>query len=331
MQRISFPTLLPQKINREELRRQFGSFTRLSIETEEQGYTVPSLGAESSLPAIQLLDVPRIITDIHIPSRPYIECYHKFNVSCLSDNQIWTSGDSNIMELQYNLQGHRVDSVQIKSGINPQDIAVTNSGNLVYTCEKDRSINLVNGTQIQTLFTLHGWMPVGLCSTSSGDILVIMNNDDHNSTKVVRYSGSTQKQTIQWDDRGKPLYSSSGNSNKYLSENKNLDICVADRQAHAVVVVSAAGKLRFRYTGPPSTPRAREFFEPVGITTDSRANILTSDTYNHRIHIIDQDGKFLRNIHNCGLQFPFGLCVDSWDNLFVAGRGGGVKKLQYYQ
>ena len=234
------------------------------------------------------------------------------------------------MEL-YNLQGHILDSVQIKSGINPHDIAVTRSGNLVYTCERDRSINLVNGTQIQTMITLHGWIPYGLCSTSSGDLLVTMNNDDHNLTKVVRYSGSTQKQTIQWDDQGKPLYSSSGNSNKYLSENKNLDICVADRQAHAVVVVSAAGKLRFRYTGPPSTPRAREFFEPVGITTDSRANILTSDTYNHRIHIIDQDGKFLRNIHNCGLQFPFGLCVDSWDNLFVAGRGGGVKKLQYYQ
>ena len=236
---------------------------------------MPSPGAESSLPARPLLDVSRIITNIHIPTRLCIAYYHQFNISCLSDKQIWTSGDNKIMEL-YNLQGHILDSVQIKSGINPHDIAVTRSGNLVYTCERDRSINLVNGTQIQTLITLHGWIPYGLCSTSSGDLLVTMNNDDHNSTKVVRYSGSTQKQTIQWDDQGKPLYSSDGNAYKYLSGNKNCDICVADRQAHAAVVVSAAGKLRFRYNGPPSTPRTRESFEPAGITTDSRANILTS-------------------------------------------------------
>ncbi|XP_078321307.1 uncharacterized protein LOC144621592 [Crassostrea virginica] len=325
--KISLPNLLPQKINREELLKQFGSLSPLSIETEEQGYTVPSPGAESSPPARPLLDVPRLITDIPTTGYRYL-----YDVSCLSDEEIWTSGGNQIMKL-FNLKGELLKSVQTKSGRTPEDIAVTRSGGLVYADFEDRSINLVSGTQIQTLITLRGWIPRGLCSTSSGDLLVIMKSDDYKQTKVVRYSGSTEKQTIQRDDQGKPLYSSGGFYIKYLSENRNSDICVADCRAGAVVVVSAAGKLRFRYTGPPSTPGGS--FCPYGITTDSQANILTSDTsdwWNHRIHIIDQDGLFLRYLHNCGLQYPRGLCVDSQDYLFVAEENTGkVKKLQYYK
>ncbi|XP_078321299.1 uncharacterized protein LOC144621589 [Crassostrea virginica] len=330
--KISLPNLLPQKINREELLKQIGSFSPLSIETEEQGYTVLSPGAESSPPARPLLDVPRLFTDI---PTGYDRLY---SVSCLSDEEIWTSDNNKIMKL-YNLKGELLKSVTTKSGNSPWDIAVTRSGGLVYADYEDSSINLVSGTQTlfrrlvsgtQTLITLRGWRPLCLCSTVSGDLLVTMTSDDGKQAKVVRYSGSTEKQTIQYDDQGNPLYSSGVLYTKYLSENRNSDICVADCDAGAVVVVSAAGKLRFRYTGPPSTPR--ESFLPRGITTDSQANILASDPGYNRIHVIDQDGIFLRFLHNCDLLVPRGLCVDSRDYLFVAEENTGkVKKLQYYK
>nr|XP_022336263.1 uncharacterized protein LOC111132732 [Crassostrea virginica] len=222
------------------LDKQFGSLTLSSIETEGQGYNLPSPGAESSPPDRPLLNVPQLITEL---DTGYGILY---GVSCLSDNEIWTRGENKNLKL-YNLGGELMKSVQTKSGNVATDMAVDRSGGLVYTDCHDRSINLVSGKQIQKLITLRGWKPRGVCSTSSNDLLVVIDSDD------------------------------------------------------------------------------------LGITTDSQGNILTSDFDNHRIHIIDQDGHFLRYIENSGLATPWGVCVDSRDNLFVTEYRGKVKKIQYYQ
>ncbi|XP_065927572.1 E3 ubiquitin-protein ligase TRIM71 [Magallana gigas] len=316
---VSLPNFTPQKINPEQLYQQFGLLSAFSITTEEHGYTmeISEAGSSSLKP---LLDEPRIISTIQIQYK------YLYSVTCHSDEEIWACSYINKMMSLYNLQGELVKSVQTKSGYAPEDIAVTRSGDLVYTDDDDRTVNIVKNTQIQTVIRLQGWRPRGVCSTSSGDLLVVMDSDDK-QTKVVCYSGSTEKQSIQYDDKGQPLYSSSDNI-KYISENRNLDICVSDRGARAVVVVNQAGKLRFTYTGPPSTTKGS--FYPHGITTDSQGRILTADYVNHRIHILGQDGQFLRYIDNCHLQYPWGLCVDTRDNLFVAEYyTGKVKIIQY--
>ena len=311
---VTLPTFTPHVFNREQIDHHVGFLSELKI----------------TYPARPFITEPRIISNISIEFGTDKSKHNAFlSVSCLSDSKFWTCGyDDKIMRL-YNLQGELVKSVQTISGNMPYDIAVTGNNTLVYTDYTDKSKKIVGDTEIQPLIKLDGWIPLRVCSSSSGDLLVIiMDSDDDTQSRAVSYSGSTQKQTIQWDDQGYPFYTSG--HNKYISENINWDICVVDCGVRAIVVVSAAGKLRFRYTGPTST--TEESFDPLDITTDSQGNILITDFYNQRIHILDQNGHFLRYIDNCGLDCPWGLCVDSRDSLFVAEyRTGKVKKIQYYE
>ena len=232
------------------------------------------------------------------------------------------------MCIRDSIQGVLQKTIKTKSGKWPYDIAVYSDGALVYSDCRTRTVYKVKNDQTEEIINLQAWTPTKLCVTSPGGLLVTMYSNDKTQSKVVRYSGSTVKQTIQFDDDGQPLYSGN-NDYKYITENRNLDICMADCGAGAVVVVNQAGKLRFRYTGPFSSTKKKPF-KPFGITTDSQSLILTSDHKNHCIHVLDVNGHFLRYIDNCDLEYPAGLCVDNDDSLFVCEYDeGNVKKIRY--
>nr|XP_022287656.1 uncharacterized protein LOC111100259 [Crassostrea virginica] len=312
---VSMPKFIPKPIEKEELCRLIGKLTPLSTTLEERVFTAK----RPNTSVRELLDEAEVLNTIKTG-------HEKLHfVTCLNEEEIWTSGETADIKC-FNTQGVLQKTIKTKSRRMPNDLAVYSDGALVYS--DGRTVYKVKNDQTEEIIRLQGWILNKLCVTASGDLLVTMVSDDETQSRVVHYSGSTVKQTIQFDDDGQPLYSGNGYT-KYITENRNLDICVADSEAGAVVVVNQAGKLRFRYTGPPSSTK-KEPFEPWGITTDSQGRILTSDSNNHCIHVLDMDGQFLSYIDNCGLKEPIGLCVDNDDSLFVCEYDkGNVRKIKY--
>nr|XP_022286989.1 uncharacterized protein LOC111099816 [Crassostrea virginica] len=312
---VSMPRFIPKQIEKEELCRLVGKLLPLSTTLEERVVTAK----KPNTSVRELLDEPEVLNTIKTG-------YEKLrSVACLTEEELWTSGMTADIKC-FNTQGVLQKTTKTKSGHRPNDIAVYSDGALVYS--DGRTVYKVKNDQTGEFIRLQGWRPTQLCVTSSGDLLVTMYSDDETQSKVVRYSGSTLMQTIKFDDDGQPLYSENKKT-KYITENRNLDICVADCGAGAVVVVNQAGKLRFRFTGPPSSTKNKPFY-PTGITTDSQGRILTSDWNNHCIHILDVNGRFLQYIDNCDLGHLAGLCVDNDDSLFVCETvKGNVKKVRY--
>uniref|UniRef100_A0A8W8LUD3 B box-type domain-containing protein n=1 Tax=Magallana gigas TaxID=29159 RepID=A0A8W8LUD3_MAGGI len=315
--KVSLPTFIPKPIEREKLYSLFGQITPLSTATKENVLSPNQPNASVR----ELLDEPELVATIQTGHKD-LRC-----VTYINDDKIWTSGWNNEIKC-FNAYGSLQQTIVTKSGEMPYDIAVDVDRDLLYSVRTVGTVSKLKNGQTEELIRLQGWRPGNLCVTSTGDLLTTMFSDDYTQSKVVRYSGSTEKQTIQFDDEGKPLYSGKSYT-KFITENRNHDICVAECGAGAVVVVNLDGKLRWRYTGHPSDAKIKPF-KPRGITTDSQSRILTADGDNHCIHILDQNGQFLCDIDNCDLEYPYGLCVDNNDNLFVCEyHKGYVKKIKY--
>ncbi|XP_078340721.1 uncharacterized protein LOC111107788 [Crassostrea virginica] len=312
---VSMSNFIPKPIDREELCTLIGKIFPLSTTLEERVFTAK----KPNTSVRELLDEPEVLNTIKTGHETLR------SVTCLNEEEIWTSGETADIKC-FSIQGVLQKTIQTKSRNYPNDIAVDRDGALLYSDRKTGTVYKIKNDQTEEIIRAHGWGPIQFCVASSRDLLVVMSNDDFTQSKVVRYSGSTVKQIIQYDDKGQPLYS--GNDRiKCISENLNHDICVADWGAGAVVVVNQAGKLRFRYTGQLTEINQ---FIPCGITTDSQSRMLIADCNNHCIHILDTDGQFLRYIDNCDLDCPYSLCMDTYENVLVCEiYRGNVKRVRY--
>ncbi|XP_062579094.1 uncharacterized protein LOC134241017 [Saccostrea cucullata] len=213
------------------------------------------------------------------------------------------------------------------------DFSVTSSDELVYIDPDNKTVNKVNQGKTEVLITLpKDWEPKSLGCTSE-NILVNLEKDGRN--KIVSFQGQTVKQELYKDKKNREIFGR-GYTSLRMAENGNGDLCVADVNASSVVVLTEAGRVRFRYDG---TPAMREVeFQPNHIVTNSLFQIIVGDFndldfLNHGcLHILERDGELLRCVDNFGVNSfdIFGLSVDPEDRLWIAVNGK-VKVIQVFR
>lgn len=238
------------------------------------------------------------------------------------DGYLWTSGDMNVIK-KININGVVMETHSTGSIHAPFDIALNNTGDLLFTVMAAKELNVIRGQRSVTLVKItDGWTPRGLCSTAKNEVLLSMFKSGA-PDKVVRYSGPRVIQEISHDSSGSFIFKDAS----FVCENGNYDVCVSDVEARCVVVLNSSGIPRYKYSG-----RSQPHFDPGSLACNSQCHVLITDKVQNRVHIIDKDGKMLSVIDRSltTIHKPVGIWVDEEDILYVAERvSGKIKAVKY--
>ncbi|XP_062612558.1 tripartite motif-containing protein 3-like [Saccostrea cucullata] len=301
----------------------------LSIELGEYKATITQTSLSSLTDEVSILSVRKLLENAKVIATIRTGLKPLGPIICIEGDEAWACGQDKFIR-RIDIRGSMKEKIITKCEPYPGDISVTSQGELINSFMKSKTVNIIRQGRIETLITLPlGWHPMGLCCTRSGDVLVSLRTADGSRYKIVRYQGQTATQEIDKDDRGQNIFKG-GNGGVLMKESNNGDICAADLNANIVIVMDKTGRVRFRYDGTPA--RRNNPFRPVYISTDSLNQIIITDLNNDCLHILDQNGQFLKCIDNCGLQSPAGLSVDSKGRLWVGCfHSGDVKVIQYME
>jgi DNA-binding beta-propeller fold protein YncE len=100
----------------------------------------------------------------------------------------------------------------------------------------------------------------------------------------------------------------------------NGDIAISDMAgADVVKIYDSAGNLVKTIGGTPGVQSTApgEFDAPEGMTIAPNGNLYVVDSDNHRVEVFDQNGNFLSQFTDAGLQDPEDVTVDSAGNAYI--------------
>ncbi|KAK3088295.1 hypothetical protein FSP39_017197 [Pinctada imbricata] len=253
------------------------------------------------------MDRSKMLRSVHVQKLHSFDS--KIGVTSLTtagNNMAWVMHHSSPTMYLYNDKGDVVTSVKVGGSEGINDMAITQSGEMIVTCEDKRTMCVsVNGT-VSTMIDTEPFGCYGVCVTDKQEIVVCMGDQgDKNHVAVYSSDGRSKAREIRSrDGQGKHLI-----TNPYRVVQNGQDLCVVN-YGRNVVCVDERDNVRWMYDGKKA--KLGRSFYPLGICVDKYNNLLVTDLTKHCVHYIDREGGLIQVIltQEPGLMGHSGICVD---------------------
>uniref|UniRef100_A0A8W8J1B8 Uncharacterized protein n=1 Tax=Magallana gigas TaxID=29159 RepID=A0A8W8J1B8_MAGGI len=113
-----------------------------------------------------------------------------------------------------------------------------------------------------------------------------------------------------------------------VKQSTNTDICVVNWTSEStgeLMILSFTGSLKLVYRGQ----KLEKKFKPTDVVFDSHCNIIVSDTFNSKIHLLSPDGEFMKYVvTENGITYPVSMSFYK-PTLWIGTYDGLVKLFQF--
>lgn len=305
---------------------------RENIYFHENEYSMRYFGEESDTECLDRM-MGRII-DVNVFEIEQISNFSVKNtqidsIHTFKENIAWISKETQCLKVDRTGNVERTVLLECQIG----DFTVCSNDTIYYTDMDQRCVVFVSSAgEKQTVFDAHPLIPLGICWSTVGGLLVTLCEDDdayepHSSCsrllKSITLTGKGIKE-IEFDEKNNRLFTFPTR----VAQNKNTDICVIDMKdtdTGELYILSSDGIRRAIYRG---TETDQNPFCPCAVECDSDYNCIVSDTFNSSLHVLHCTGQLLKILRLPDLQELSSVSIIK-HTMWIGTSGGDVGVYRY--
>ena len=214
-------------------------------------------------------------------------------------------------------------------------VCVIDNSDVFVTDWKNMSVSRLSPSgSVSTVFSTDPLIPLGICKTMDGGLLVTLidtepglyqpNSDSRRLVRHVTMTGDVIREYEYQEDGQTRLFTWPDR----VTQNGNTDICVINRTSNStseLLIFSYSGSLKSLYSAQDQGQK----YKLADVVCDSYCQIIVSELLSSSVHLLSPDGKFMRYLLTENqVKMPTVMSLKK-STLWIGEQKGLVKVFRY--